>query len=289
MNIAHKFAVLLPDKLFLKLKYRKEFGRALDLKMPKTFNEKLQWIKLYDRKTEYTTMVDKLAAKDYVSAVIGSRYIIPTLAVYSDPEEIDFDSLPESFVLKCNHNSGLGMYVCQSRAELDARKVRTALSKGLKENYYLSVGREWPYKNVPKKILAEKYMASEDGGLTDYKVHCFNGIPKFILVCQDRFKETGLTEDFFTTDWEHMAVKRPKIPNASKEIPRPEELEEMLNLAARLSRNIPFVRVDFYIIKHRIYFSELTFFPTSGFGSFEPDKWDKTFGDWLTLPEGSRL
>ncbi len=275
----------LPDPLYLRMRYKKAMGEALNLTSPVTFNQKLQYLKLYDRDPRYTTMVDKVAVKDYVAGAIGQSYVIPTIGVWNTPDEIDFESLPPKFVLKCNHNSGLGMCVCKDKSALDISGVKRELQEGLAQDYYLT-SREWPYKHVPRRILAEEYLEnSEVGGLTDYKVHCFHGRPRFILVCKDRFAPSGLTEDFFGTDWQHMAVKRPGIPNAAGPIPRPEQLEEMLSLAETLSKDIPFVRVDFYIVDGRIFFSELTFFPASGLSRFEPDGWDRTFGDWLVLPD----
>lgn len=279
----HRYDAL-PDDVYLKRKYRATFGKELDLEQPETFNEKLQWLKLHDRNPQYVTMVDKHAVKEYIAGVLGERYIIPTIGVWDDPDEIDFDALPERFVLKCNHNSGVGMCICSDKSKLDVDKVRRELRKGLQEDYYLT-GREWPYKDVPRKILAEAFMEDSSGeGLTDYKVHVFNGVPRFILVCKDRFKDTGLTEDFFSPEWELLEVRRPKHPNSAEVISRPEELDEILEISARLAENIPFVRVDFYIIDHRVYFSELTFFPASGFECYEPEKWDGIFGSWLELP-----
>lgn len=271
------------DEKYLKSKYRAKIKKKLELDNPKSYNEKLQWLKLYDRRPEYTVMVDKYLAKGYVDKIIGEEYIIPTLGEWNTPEEIDFDALPNQFVLKCNHNSGLGMCICTDKSRLDIRKVKKGLSRGLKQNYYLT-GREWPYKDVPRKIVAEQFLKSDTGGLTDYKIHCFNGIPKFILVCRDRFTESGLTEDFYTPKWEHMNVKRPQIPNALMPIPKPEKLDEMLMLAEKLSKDVPFLRVDFYVVEGRIYFSELTFFPASGFSPYDPPEWDDIFGSWIELP-----
>lgn len=273
------------DSEYLSRKFKFKMGKDLNLSSPVTLSEKLQYLKLYDRNPLYTTMVDKVAVKDYVADKIGEQYIIPTIGVWDSPDEIDFDSLPQKFAMKCNHNSGLGMCICKDKAKLDIQKVKKNLTKGLKQNYYL-IEREWPYKNVPRKILAEQYLEnSEAGGLTDYKIHCFNGVPRFILVCRDRFAQSGLTEDFFTPQWEHMPVKRPKIPNAVTPVPKPEKLEEMLTLAEKLAKDIPFLRVDFYFVDGKIYFSELTFFPAAGSAPFEPEEWDKTFGDWLVLPD----
>ena len=274
----------LSDKAFLYRKYKVYLNNSIDLSKPTTFNEKLQWLKLYDRKPEYTVMVDKYRVREYIADKIGPQYLIPLLGVWDKAEDIDFEALPEKFVLKCNHNSGLGMCICEDKSALDIRRVRRELRRGLKQDYYLT-GREWPYKDVPRKIVAEEFLKSDEGGLTDYKVHCFNGVPRFVLVCRDRFTESGLTEDFYTTDWERMPLKRPNVPNAALPLERPRELEKILVLAARLSENIPFLRVDFYIVEGKIYFSELTFFPASGFAPFEPEDWDRTFGDWLVLPK----
>ncbi len=271
------------DDEYLSHKFSAVFGRQLSLAFPQTFNEKLQWLKLYDRQPEYTVMVDKYKARDYISEKIGSQYLIPLLGVWNHPDEIDFDALPDKFVLKCNHNSGRGMCICKDKSTLHRKKVKANLKRGLHQDYYLT-GREWPYKDVPRKIIAEQFMKSDAGGLTDYKVHCFNGEPKLILVCKDRFTATGLTEDFFTSDWEHLDLRRPAHPNSSIEISKPTELPEILELAKKLSDDIPFLRVDFYIIEHKVYFSELTFYPASGFEKFVPERWDEILGAWLKLP-----
>jgi len=282
-GVLHKYDSM-PDDLFLMQKNVAIMGSKLNLDAPVTFNEKLQYLKLYDRKPEYTVMVDKYRVREYIAEKLGPQYLIPLIGVWDSPEEIDFDRLPSRFAMKCNHNSGLGMCICTDKSRLDIVKVKKELRRGLKQDYYLT-GREWPYKDVPRKIIAEQFMKSDEGGLTDYKIHCFNGEPKLILVCRDRFTPTGLTEDFFSPQWEHLNIRRPKHPNASRPVPRPEELPQLLELARTLSRDIPFLRVDFYIIEHRIYFSELTFFPASGFEKFIPEEWDRIMGDWLKLPE----
>lgn len=272
-----------PDKWYLEKKYKAMTGEKLNFENPKRFNEKMQWLKLYDRRPEYVAMVDKHIVKKYVADIIGEEHIVPTLGVWDRPDDIDFESLPNQFALKCNHNSGLGMYICRDKTSMDIEVVKRNLQNGIAEDYYNKT-REWPYKDVPRKIIAEKYLTDESGELTDYKVHCFNGVPKYILVCKDRFKESGLTEDFFTPEWEHMDVKRPKNGLSKEPIPRPKELDEILEYARKLSKDIPFVRVDFYIINGKVYFSELTFFPASGFVKYEPDKWDYIFGEWIELP-----
>ena len=271
------------DKMYLRLKYRGKMGKKLHLSAPKTFNEKLQWLKLYDRKPEYTVMVDKYRVREYIREKIGGQYLIPLLGVWDSPQEIDFEALPEKFAMKCNHNSGLGMCICGDKSQLDIPKVRRDLMRGLQQDYYLT-GREWPYKNVPRRVIAEHYLQSDEGGLTDYKIHCFNGIPRLILVCRDRFADSGLTDDFYTPKWEHLDLKRPGVPNAKEPIPKPEKLDEMLALASKLSDGIPFLRVDFYFVDGYIYFSELTFFPASGFEAYDPPEWDEKLGDFLKLP-----
>ena len=277
---------LLPSKPYLRLKYRVVFKRRLDLENPETFNEKLQWLKLYGCRPEYSGMVDKVEAKRYLAELVGPEYVIPSVGVWKNPEDIDFESLPQKFVLKCNHDSG-HVIICTDKSELDIPAVRRELGSMLKNNYYL-MGRETPYKDVPRRIIAEEYLEDcTSGELKDYKVHNFNGEPKLILLCQDRFSEGGLTEDFYTADWEHLDVQRPDHPNSRVPDARPEELDELIRLSRILSKDIPFLRTDFYIINHKVYVGELTFFPSSGFARFVPDEWDYTFGEWLELPSKS--
>lgn len=278
------YAKILSDETHLKIRFKLKMGRRLDLENPQTFNEKLQWLKLYDRKPIYTTMVDKYAVKQYVAEQIGEEYIIPTLGVWDRFEDINFDALPDQFVLKCTHDSG-GLVICRDKSKLDMAAAKTKIEKFLKREYFW-VHREWPYKNVKPRIIAEQYMSDNNSfELIDYKIHCFNGEPKFVLLCQNRFGASGLTEDFYDVSWERLSVKRPAHPNAKVLVKRPENLERMLRLSRELARNIPFARIDFYIVNSKIYFGEITFFPASGFSAFEPEEWDYTFGNWIQLPE----
>lgn len=272
------------DEKYLKRKFKSVFGYELDLDNPQTFNEKLQWLKLYDRNPFYTVMVDKVTVKELVAKQIGSQYIIPTLEVWDNPDDIDFDKLPNQFVLKCNHNSGLGMCICTDKNRLDIGKVKQELAKGLKQDYYLT-NREWPYKNVPRKIIAEKFMVDEQTHeLRDYKFFCFNGTPKMLFIATDRQNPTEETKfDFYDMDFNHLPFTNGH-PNSHKPIAKPETFDEMVKLAAILSKNIPHVRVDFYEINGKVYFGELTFSHWSGFVKFEPHEWDKKIGDWLVLP-----
>lgn len=273
------------DKKYLQKKFKLVFGYDLDLDNPRTFNEKLQWLKLYDRNPEYTIMVDKYRVRKYISEKIGEEYLIPLLGVWDSPDEIDFDKLPDQFVLKCNHNSGIGMCICRNKSELDINKVKSELRKGLKENYYWG-GREWPYKDVPKKIIAEKYMEDKNiGALNDYKIFCFDGKAKFMFVATERQnKDTETKFDFYDMDFNHLPFTNGH-PNSKAEIKCPSMLQEMKNIAEILSQNIPHLRVDLYEINGRIYFGELTFSHWSGFVPFDPKEWDFKFGDLIKLPE----
>lgn len=279
----HTFARLYSDEMYLQRLFPLRTGYKLNIDNPRTFNEKLQWLKLYDRRPEYVQMVDKVEAKKYVAGIIGEEHIIPTLAVFNRAEDINFDLLPNQFVIKCTHDSG-GIVICRDKSKLDRQATIDKLQQGLKKNYFYQ-NREWPYKNVKPRIIVEQYMCNNgDEGLTDYKVHNFNGMPEMILVCRDRYKETGLTEDFYSCNWEHLAILRPDHPHASESQIRPAELDEMLRLSKMLSNNIPFVRTDFYVIDHKVFFGELTFFPSSGMKAFVPQKWDVILGDRLKLP-----
>ena len=278
----HGYLPMVSDKAFLSFKFRTLTGRKINWEHPETFNEKLQWMKLYDRNPLYTQMVDKDLAKKYVAERLGPEYIIPTYGVWDRFSDIDFDSLPDQFVLKCTHDSG-GLVICRDKSQLDREAAGRKITKCLQNDYYLH-NREWPYKAVKPRVLAEKYMEDETGELQDFKVHCFNGVPRAILVCRDRFSSSGMTEDFFTDSWEHMDVHRPHTPFSREPIPKPEQLDEMLRLSRALSEGIPFVRTDFYIVGGKLYFGEITFFPASGMKRFEPESYDRLFGSWITLP-----
>ena len=274
----------LPDRLFIKLRYRFLMGKSLNLTNPKTFSEKIQWLKLFDRRPEYTIMVDKVKAKKYVESIIGKEYIIPTLGVWEDPNEIDFNLLPNRFVIKCNHNSGKGMFICRDKSKIDEEKVKEELKKGLKENYY-SFNREWPYKNVPRRILAEEFLEpiSPTKDLIDYKFFCFNGEPKICQVISGR--ETQMSVDFFDKEWNHQPFHEPKFYPFANPTPKcPDHLEQMWDAARKLAVDKPFVRVDFYDVNGHVYFGEITFYPTGGMGGFDPESFDALFGQMIQLP-----
>lgn len=274
----------MPDREYIEKRFKATQRYPLDLEHPRTFNEKLQWLKLYNRKPEYTMMVDKYKVREYIAETIGEEYLIPLLGLWDDPEEIDFDSLPDQFVLKCNHNSGLGMYICKDKSKLDIKKVKADLRKGLKQDYYLT-GREWPYRDVPRKIICEKYMEDRRlAELRDYKFFCFGGVAKCYKIDFDRFIEHRA--NYY--DMDHNVLKLGETicpPDFNKEIKPPKSIERMKKLAEKLSANTPFLRVDFYDVNGNVYFGELTFFPASGFGTFTDSKWDDVLGSWIPLPQ----
>ena len=280
------FFWFLNDYTFLKMKYRLVIGKKLDLKNPKTFNEKLQWLKLYDRKPQYTKMVDKYEAKKYVASVIGNEYIIPTLGIYNKFDDIDFDKLPNQFVMKCTHDSG-GLIIVRDKNKLDIKAARKKLEKSLKRNYYC-YGREWPYKNVVPRIIIEKYMVDESKKeLKDYKLFCFNGTPKITLVCSERFSSDNMCETFFDVNWKLY----PFIENNHRidtTIKKPKTFNKMLEYSRKLSKNIPFVRIDWYEIEGKLYFGEITFFPASGYEKFNPEEFGEEFGLLINLPSNSK-
>ena len=274
----------IPDRLFLRIRYRARFGKKLDLKNPKTFSEKLQWLKLYDRKPIYTTIVDKYEVKKYIADQIGEQYVIPTLGVWDRFDDIDFDSLPNRFVLKCTHDSG-GLAICKDKTEFDFAKAKKELEKSLKNNFYFQ-GREWPYKNVKPRIIAEVYMEDElTHELRDYKFFCFDGVVKALFVATERGSSTAETKfDFFDAEYKHLPFTNGH-PNANVLPEKPEHFEEMKVLASKLSQGIPHVRIDLYECNCKVYFGEMTFFHWSGLKPFDPEEWDYTFGSWITLPK----
>lgn len=274
---------LLSDRFFISLQYRIVCNEKLNFNTPIKFSEKLQWLKLYDHKEYYSLLVDKIEAKKWVAKRLGKAYTIETLKVWDRAADISFDELPDKFVLKCSHNSG-GVTVCTNKSALNKESIIKEYKRLLKENYYYA-GREWPYKNVKPRILAERYITENpDSPLTDYKFYCFNGDPRFLYISQTdpEHKDTPIT--YLDTHWNMTPFHRKNHRLLEPLPPRPENFDEMLNICRNLSSNIPFVRVDLYNIEGNIYFSELTFFPASGYNTFEPKEWDRTIGDYLELP-----
>lgn len=283
----------LPDRAYLQFAYRAQMGKRLNLDNPVTFNEKLQWLKLYDRNPNYPKMVDKLTAKDYVASIFGNDYTVPTLDVWENADEVDISKLPEKFVLKCTHDSG-SIIVCRDKSKFNITEAKEKLQNHLRRSTYW-FGREWPYKNLKPRIIAEKYLQNKTDGitkeengerqqeLTDYKFYCFNGYVDCVMICYDR--ESGDTKFyFFDRDWKLKRInKRGVQAPEGFTLPRPSCLTEMFDIAAKLSVGIPFARIDLYQSDNQIYFGEITFFPESGFDPNYLPETDEYFGNLIDL------
>lgn len=276
----------MPDEEYLRRRFKAVFGRELNLDNPITLNEKLQWLKLYNQRPEYTTYVDKYEVRAYIKKKIGEKYLIPLLGVWDKAEDIDFESLPNQFVLKCNHNSGLGMCICKDKSKLDIDKARLELNKGMQQNYFL-YSREYPYRDVKRKIIAEKFMQDRDRGeLTDYKLQCFNGKFDSVFLCEGRFTSRGVRYHYFDRNWNYL----PYCPYSDLDVSelnklRPQNYDEMIAIAEKLSEGIPEVRIDLYEINGRVYFGEMTFFSQSGWDTDITYEADKAMGEKIILPQ----
>lgn len=284
----------IPDTIYLKWAYKIKTKKTLHLQNPRSFTEKLQWIKIYDRNPEYTNMVDKYAVKKFVSDRIGAEYVIPQVGgPYQSFDEINFDLLPNQFVLKTTHDSG-GIVVCKDKSKMNIAEAREKLQSHLQSNHWKK-WREWAYKNVKPQIIAEEYMADDtslseakDEQLTDYKFLCFNGKPRIMFVATDRFSDSEVKFDFFDMDFNHLPFRN-QHPNAAHTIPCPRCFEQMKELAEKLSEGIPQVRIDFYNVNGRVYFGEYTLYHWAGLTTFTPDEWDYKIGEMLELPNKSEL
>lgn len=279
----NRLVYVLPDKWYLFFRFKNRVGYWPHLNHPRTFNEKLQWLKLNDRHAEYTQMVDKIDAKKYVASIIGDKYIIPTLGVWNSVDEIEWDKLPNQFVIKVSSDSG-GIVVCKDKQTLDIEKAKEKLTNGWGKNYYVH-NKEYPYRDLTPRIIAEEYKEDESGyELRDYKIFCFNGEPKILFVASDRQKAGEDTKfDFFDLNWNHLPFTNGH-PNSKEHIAKPKNFEEMLGIAKKLSVGIPQVRIDLYNCNGQIYFGEITFFHWSGMTAFDPVEWDFKLGKMIKLP-----
>lgn len=281
-NRVQKHFGWLSDAIYLRILYYAETGEFLHLKKPKTFNEKLQWLKLNDRKKIHTDMVDKYAVKEIVSNKIGAEYVIPTIGIWERFEDIPIASLPDRFVIKTTHGGGgNSVEVVRNKKNWDIEKAKIhftdALSRSIWKNY-----REWPYKDVPRKIIIEKYIEDESGELMDYKIFCFNGTPRFLKVDFNRFIRHQA--NYYDLDWNVLPFGEAVCPpDYNYNIAKPANFDLMLELARKLSEGTKFLRVDLYNSKGKIYFGEMTFYPASGMGSFTPKEWDSKLGKLLDL------
>lgn len=286
LKLARNNLIKISDKRYLILMGKLRLGVKINLENPKTFSEKIQWLKLYDRNPEYIQMVDKYKAKQYVSKIIGEQYIIPTLGIYDNFEEIDFDRLPNQFVMKPTHTSG-DIFICKDKSKIQYEELEKTVHSWLKRNYYI-LNKEWPYKHIKPRIIIEKYMKNpQEEDLKDYKFMCFNGKVKCSFVCSNRNAEGGLKVDFYDLEWKKMPFRR-GYPNSDKVIEKPINYQTMIKLSEQLAKGIPFVRVDFYEVNRKIFFGEMTFYPGAGFEKFEPEKYDRILGEMLELPKEKR-
>lgn len=277
------FNKFIPDKKYLKKMYKLVMGKELDIENPKTFNEKLQWLKIHDRKKIYTKMVDKYDAKEYITNLIWEGYVIPTIGVYNSFDEIDFDKLPKQFVIKCTHDSG-GYVICKDKSKLNIEEAREKINASLKNNYYWN-WREWPYKNIKPRIIIEEYMEDKKAKeLIDYKFMCFNGKPEMLFTCSERFSKDGVKVTFFDLDFKRLPFTR-HYPAAKSKIEKPVNFEKMIEFSEKLSQGTIFLRVDFYEINNKLYVGELTFYPGAGVEEFDPEEWDYKLGELIKLPK----
>lgn len=273
---------IMPSKIFLSLRYYQIFKKRIDWDNPTSFTEKLQWMKLYGCRPDYVSMVDKLAVKHLVATKIGEEYVIPTLKIWEKADDIELKDLPQQFVIKTNHDSGT-VFVCRDKSDADETRIRKMFRQALKRNYY-RIGRETPYKYVPRMVFAETFLNSyEEEEIRDYKFFCFSGEPKIFKINFDR--SSDFTANYYDLDMNILPFGEvDPAPDYSKTCEKPEGFEQMVDICRKLSEGIPFVRVDLYNVNGKIYFGELTFFPTSGFGPFTSEEWDNRLGDWLILP-----
>jgi len=270
------------DELYLKLLYRLYMGKRLNLKQPKTFCEKLQWLKIHNRKPEYTRMVDKITAKEYVASIIGCEYIIPTLGVWRSFDEINFSILPDQFVLKTNNGGGgSGIVICNNKSSFNKKKAKKSLLRSTNSNLYNTL-REWPYKDIEPKILAEQFMQDASGELRDYKFYCFAGVVKVVLIATNRF--TSHNFNYYDPLFRPLPIESRDGKPSITVINKPEKWEEMIEIAKKLSKGIPFIRVDLYNVDNHVYFGELTFFDSSGYDDLSSEYWNTVFGEWIELP-----
>lgn len=280
-NINKEFRCVLDDDEYLCRQFEYHVGYRPDLSNPQTFNEKIQWLKLHDRKPEYIRMVDKNAVKGLIAQQIGKKYINPTIGIWNSFDEIDFSELPNSFVLKCTHDSG-SVVLCRDKKDFDKKQIKKFLDSKLSVNYFW-FSREWPYKGVDRKIIAENYLENQSGeGLIDYKFLCAEGKVKYIFTCSERGTKAGLCVNFYERDWTPLLFER-HYRRREKEIEKPGQLTEMIELAEKLSAGLRFIRVDFFIVDEQIYFSELTFYPGGGWEEFTPPQWDRELGKIIKI------
>lgn len=267
------------DEFYQKYTYKRFFGYDLDLNSPRTYNEKIRWYNLYDRNSLYTQLADKFLVNDYVKKIIGTRYIKQIYGVYNSSWEINWDELPNRFVIKMSHGSHWNI-ICEDKTELDIKIVIKTLNKWINTNFY-HMHREWQYKDIKPRIIIEEYLESNhELGLLEFNSYCFNGVPKFIEVNMEL--NSIKYRVYFDNEWrKQQLVVRYPLP--IMEVTKPKCSDELLCIASRLANNIPFCRVDLFVCSGKIYFGEMTLTPGAGYIVFNPSNYDRVFGDLMEL------
>ena len=281
--LVHRFGACLSDKTFVRWLYYLECGHRLNLDNPLRYNEKLQWLKLYYRNPLWTQMADKYAVKEIVRERVGGEYVVPCLGVWDKAEDIEWDKLPNRFVLKTNHDSGNnGVFICRDKSKIDKAKWTKKINASLHRDTFIP-GREWVYKDVKRCVFAEEYLEDATGELRDYKFFCFGGVVKYLFIATERQSGGEVKFNYFDADFNDLGIVQ-HHPMSDKKIEKPAMFEQMKELAANLSNGLPEVRVDLYEVDGKIYFGEYTFFHHNGFVPFHPDKWDFIWGEQIVLP-----
>lgn len=276
------FFSFIPDKLYYNLTYRIHCHGWINWDNPLTFAEKLNWLKLYDRQDRYHQMVDKYDAKKYIRETIGEDYVIPNYGVYNTFEEIEFSNLPDKFVLKCTHDSGSVKLV--NKKNMNIAELADYFHQRIKVDFFHYSGREWPYKGLKPRIIAETFLENKDKTpLNNYKFHCFNGEPRYVRIEQGLHADDSIRVGFYDLELNEMPFKRSKRKPLGYDVVKPDNFQEMVDISKKLSKELPFVRVDLYNISGKIYFSELTLYPSSGYVWYDPSEWNWKIGDLLDL------
>lgn len=286
--ILYRIGGFIPDERYLRWIYYLETGNRLNTTNPLRYNEKLIWLKLFYRDSMWTTMVDKYRVKALVSERVGSKYIAPVLGVWDRAEEIEWDKLPNQFVLKTNHDSGNnGVFIIKDKSQIINHKsqIIRRINQSLQRDTSRA-GREWPYRDIPRCVFAEQYLEDATGELRDYKFFCFDGEVKYLFIATERQSGGEVKFDYFDVDFNHLDLVQ-KHPMSGKKIEKPIMFDQMKDMAAKLSKGLPEVRVDLYEVDGKIYFGEYTFFHHDAIVPFHPDKWDFIWGEHIHLPEAN--
>lgn len=274
---------ILPQKSFLKMHYKHETGKALNLENPIDFSEKIQWLKIYYKPPILTQLVDKYEVRSYVSDRVGERYLNEMYGVYRRPEDINFSALPKKFILKATHGWDMNL-VIKNDENLDISRITEITRKWLATNHYYNTGMEWAYKNIKPGLIAENFMVEKGRhAISDYKFYCFNGVPKMVQLDMDRGGNAHSIR-YYDLNWERLPFVIKGNTVSEDNIEKPKNFDKMIEIARELSTGFPFVRVDLYNIEGKIVFGEMTFYPGDGRTQLEPERYNRIYGDYIKLP-----